>query len=165
VSPLYQWCIDALDGAGWQHSEPNASETLGTQLLLDGVMLGGSLRVIDGSVVRFLAFNSIYLPEELDPQLPAEAHRLDAVEHLIARLNPTLDAGHFELDPVLGIVCRTAVDLGPAMAAGAAAPAIEAIVMALVGRATAHLAEQRELLEAVVAGADPDTSLDGRAAA
>jgi hypothetical protein len=128
-------------------------------------MLGGSLRVIDASVVRFLAFNAIYLPEELDAQLAPEAHRLGAVEHLLGRLNPTLDAGHFELDPVLGVVCRTAVDLGPAIAAGADKPAVMAIVMGLVGRATAHLAEQRELLEAVVAGADPDAALDRRAAA
>ena len=163
---LYQLCVDALDAAGWPHSAPNDQETLGTQLLLGASMIGGSLRVIDGTVVRFLAFGGTYLPEDIEPLGAGIESRRPALERLLGRLNPLLDVGHFEHDETLGVVCRTGADLGGFVLDGVVSdPAAgRAVVTALVARATHQFAEQQALVEAVIEGTDPDDAF-ARAAA
>jgi hypothetical protein len=154
MDPIYRLCIDALDEAGWPHSEPNTEATLGTQQFIDDVFVNASLRVLHGSVVRVLAFGAVYPADEAEDRA--------AVDHLLGWLNPRLDAGSFEVDDVLGVVCRCAIDLG-GLVDGAGAvrdPAGgRATVMALVARAVAQFSEHAELIETVIDGVDPDRAL------
>ena len=100
-SAIYIAAIEAFDQAEWQHSEPNEIETLGTTIIIEGRMIGGSLRVFDGTLARFLAFGH----GDVEPEHKAR------VNELFARVNPLLPNGSLEIDPLVGAVCRASVNV------------------------------------------------------
>jgi hypothetical protein len=100
-SAVYNAAIAAFDQAMWQHSDPNANETVGISQLIEGRMIGGSLRVYEGTIVRFLAFGH----GDVAPE------HVGRVNELFARLNPLLLHGSLEIDEIVGAVCRTSVNL------------------------------------------------------
>jgi hypothetical protein len=100
-SAVYNAAIAAFDQAMWQHSDPNASETVGISQLIEGRMIGGSLRVYNGTLVRFLAFGH----GDVAPK------HVGRVKELFAQLNPLLLNGSLEIDDIVGAVCRASVNL------------------------------------------------------
>jgi hypothetical protein len=100
-SAVYNAAIAAFDQAMWQHSDPNDNETVGTSQLIEGRMIGGSLRVYNGTLARFLAFGH-------GDVAPEHAGR---VNELFARLNPLLLNASLEIDDIVGAVCRASVNL------------------------------------------------------
>lgn len=100
-SAVYTAIIEALDQAEWQHSDPNDHETLGTSVLIENRMIGGSARVFEGTIVRFLAFGH----GDVEPEHVAR------VNELFARVNPLLLNASLEIDALVGAVCRASVNV------------------------------------------------------
>ena len=158
---LYAQAVAAFDDADWRHSEPNDRGSFGvTSTTASGRPLGGSLEV-RGTTVRFVAFG-----------VAANGREAQLVE-LFRVVNPALDCGSFELDPLLGPVCRTGADLAALLDEDGDAEdpmAVRLMVLGLAATATAVLEAFVKLLDAVAAGADAADALadagwtgDGRA--
>lgn len=142
----------AFDKAEWKHSPATDSDTLGTSLFLHGRMLGGSIRVYNGAIVRFLAFNSIEVP----------VGRELAVAELLAAINPQLLVGNVEVDEILGVVCRSSLDVaGLLKDSGAVSDpkAFHRVIIDLATAATAVLDQYAPVIEAVCEGASASDAL------
>lgn len=100
-SAVYTAAIEAFDQAQWQHSDPNENETLGTSLFIENRMIGGSLRVFEGTIVRFLAFGH----GDVEPL------HLARVNELFSAVNPLLLNASLEIDAMIGAVCRASVNV------------------------------------------------------
>jgi hypothetical protein len=135
----------AFEHADWHHSEVTAADTLGTSLFLHGRMLGGSIRVYNDTIVRFLAFNGLEVPEG----------REAAINELMATANPSLLIGTLEVDPALGVVCRVSLDVAALLTPTGSVSAPESfykLIVDLASAATAVLDQFAPVIEAVSAG-------------
>jgi hypothetical protein len=149
-SAIYAAAVAAFDQADWQHGEPNDHDTLGTSIIIENRFIGGSLRVYNDTIVRFLAFGH----GEVEA-----AHRARVTE-LFARLNPLLLNGSLEIDDIIGAVCRTSVNVE-----GLVDPVAEtlydemtarSLVLDLALAATGVYSKILPAIEAVEAGGDID---------
>ena len=144
----------AFEKAEWKHSPATDFDTLGTSMFLHGRMLGGSIRVYNGTIIRFLAFNSIEVPEG----------RESAVAELLSKINPQLLLGTVEVDEMLGVVCRASLDVaGLLQDSGAVSDpkAFHQVIIDLATAATAVLDQYAPVVEAVCEGASASDALAG----
>ena len=158
---LYAQALTAFDDAGWRRSEPNERGSFGvTSMGASGRPLGGSLEVRD-TTVRFVAFGAAVNDREAQ------------LAELFGVVNPALDCGSFEIDPMLGPVCRTGADLAALLDEDGDPEdpmAVRFMVLGLAATATAVFEAFVKLLDEVAAGADASDALadagwagDGRA--
>lgn len=155
---VYDLCVAAFDEADWAHGEPDLHETLGTTLWLGDRLVGGSLRVHDGSIVRILAWGAPDVPED----------RLPAFAALCSAVNPRLLVGSLEHDPVLGAVVRCGADLAGVMdefGEVADPAAARRVILGLATTATAVLDGLWDVIAAVASGTPAHVALDRAATA
>lgn len=147
MSALYDTAVAAFDEEGWRHSTPTPhTNTLGTSIRLGDRLIGGSLTV-HGTTVRFCAFGA-----------SSGIDRFGAFAELFGIVNPALPTGSFELDPTLGPVCRTGVDLAGALDEDGAPRderTVRDLVLGIAVAATGVFEGFVNVLEQVAAGADP----------
>lgn len=98
---LRDMIAQSLELADWPYRDDGPPLAIGTSLLYDGMVVGGSIQVFeDIGTVRVIAFGGVGNPGECRSQL----------DELIGRINPTLLDVSFEIDLVLQMpVCRSVV--------------------------------------------------------
>ena len=120
--------VQSLKLAEWPFRDDGPPLAIGTSLLLNGMVVGGSIQVFDDiGVVRIIAFGGVGEPGAFRPQL----------DELIGRINPTLLDVSFEIDHVLQMpVCRAVVRVDQ----GASQEDVAADVIRTLGSVTANFA-------------------------
>lgn len=152
-SAIYTAAVEAFDQADWQHTPPGATDTLGTSIMIEGRIVGGSLRIFDGTIARFLAFGH----GDVAPE------HLDRVNQLFARVNPLLLNASLEIDENVGAVCRASVNFEGMLDLddGLRDPgATRAMLLDLALAATGIYSKILPALDAVEGGADVQEVVD-----
>ena len=92
---------DSLKAAEWPYRDDGPPLAIGTSLLYDGMVIGGSIQIFeDIGTVRVISFGGVGEPGMSRSQL----------DELIGCINPTLLDVSFEIDLVLQMpVCRAVV--------------------------------------------------------
>lgn len=105
VRGLRDIIVHSLKVAEWPYRDDGPPLAIGTSLLFEGIVVGGSIQVFDDiGVVRIIAFGGVGEPGACRTQL----------DELIGRINPTLLDVSFEIDHVLQMpVCRAVVRVEP----------------------------------------------------
>jgi hypothetical protein len=101
VRGLREVITDSLKAAEWPYRDDGPPLAIGTSLLYDGMIVGGSIQLFeDVGTVRVIAFGGVGEPGAFRSQL----------DELIGRINPALLDVSFEIDLVLQMpVCRAVV--------------------------------------------------------
>ena len=125
---LREVITDSLKAAEWPYRDDGPPLAIGTSLLYDGMIVGGSIQLFeDVGTVRVIAFGGVGEPGAFRSQL----------DELIGLINPTLLDVSFEIDLVLQMpVCRAVVRVDE----NASAEDISSEVIRTLGSVTANFA-------------------------